>query len=87
MRQCYNPGMTAEPKSRRPLYDESRAVNGVIELSAEEAEAEFNAEAWDALGISGDEFRRRWERGEYADEDIEQVWRVASYLGGLAPAR
>ena len=77
--------MTAEPKSGRPTYDESRFVNGVIELTRDEFQREFEAEAWESLGISGDEFRRRWLAGEYADEDNEPVWRVAFYLGGLAP--
>jgi len=77
--------MAAEPNAPHPTYDASRYIDGVIELTLEEAEAELDAEAWDCLGISGDEFRRRWEAGEYRGQDDERIWRVAFYLGGLAP--
>ena len=70
--------MSAEPTYTNPV------VNGVVELTSEEVEREFDAEARRSLGISGAEFRQRWQAGEYADEDNERVWRVAFFLGGLS---
>ncbi len=37
----------------------------VISLSPEETRAFFDAKAQELLGISGDEFRRRWRAGYY----------------------
>ena len=71
--------MSAEPQFQNPV------VNGVVELTPEEVEREFDAEARRTLGMSGDEFRARWLRGEFADQDTGPVWRVAFYLGGLSP--
>jgi hypothetical protein len=71
--------MSAEPKYTNPV------VNGVVELTPEEVAREFDAEARRSLGISGEEFRRRWQAGEYAGQDNERVWRVAFFLGGLSP--
>ena len=36
-------------------------------LSDDEARAEFDAEARKRLGMSGEEFLRRWDAGEYRD--------------------
>lgn len=71
--------MSAEPQFQNPV------VNGVVELTPEEVEREFDAEARRTLGMSGEEFRTRWLNGEFADQDCGPVWRVAFYLGGLAP--
>lgn len=38
-----------------------------IELTAEEGRAEFERHAQELLGISGDEFVRRWNAGVYDD--------------------
>jgi hypothetical protein len=40
-------------------------VPGVRWLTDEEAHALFDKRAREALGISGDEFLRRWDAGEY----------------------
>lgn len=45
--------------------DETRP--GVRYLSPEEGRAQFNAAARKLLGISGEEFIRRWDSGEYDD--------------------
>jgi len=68
----------------RPLSDDATS-DGVVELTPEQVELAFEAESRASLGISAEEFRRRWQRGEYADQDTEAVWRVAFFLGGLAP--
>ena len=76
--------MSAEPTYTNPVID------GVVELTKEEWEREFDAEARESLGISGDEFRRRWEAGEYAGIDPDeqaQVWGLLFYVGGWAPER
>jgi hypothetical protein len=58
-------------------------------LSDEEARAEFEAQARSRLGISGDEFLRRWDAGEYRnvfdDEDHLGVLLVASLIPLVRP--
>jgi hypothetical protein len=71
--------MTARPRSDDSISE------SVVELTPEEVERAFDAESRASLGISAEEFRRRWQRGEYAGQDTEAVWRVAFFLGGLAP--
>jgi len=64
---------------------EDRAVDGVVELTEEEWAKLLDREARERLGISGAEFRQRWESGEWADIDPDEerdVWDVAFYLGG-----
>jgi len=41
------------------------ALPKVVELTAEETWADFSKLAWELLGISGEEFVRRWNAGEY----------------------
>ena len=43
-------------------------VPEVEELSAKQGAAPFDKAARRLLGISGDEFLLRWDRGDYADE-------------------
>lgn len=45
--------------------DEHQAIAGIQLLSAEEGVALFDREARTLLHISGAEFLRRWDRGEY----------------------
>lgn len=71
--------MTARPRS------DDLASEDVVELTPEQVELAFDAESRASLGIPAEEFRRRWQRGEYAGQDTEAVWRVAFFLGGLAP--
>ena len=76
--------MSAEPKYTNPVID------GVVELTAEEWEREFDSEARRTLGISAEEFRQRWEAGEYAGmdpDDDSRVWALSFYVGGWAPER
>lgn len=40
-------------------------IPGIIQLTAEEGRALFDRKAREALGISGEEFLRRWDAGEY----------------------
>lgn len=71
--------------SAQPEYDESRVVNGVIEVTAVENDHALDAAARRLLGISGAEFRRRWDAGEYANIDPDEdraAWDVAFYIAG-----
>lgn len=46
-------------------------------LSPEESLAMFDREAQHRLGITGEEFLRRWDAGEYRDiPDTPEGWRV-----------
>ena len=46
-------------------------VEGVKELTAEEARAHFDAQARRLLGMSGEEFLRRLDAGEF-DDQVDQ---------------
>lgn len=53
---------------RHPIEsDEHEAPEGVIYLSPEKARAFFEEEIERLLGMSGDEFLRRYDAGEYVD--------------------
>ncbi|MBA3416560.1 MAG: hypothetical protein H0U10_15170 [Chloroflexia bacterium] len=46
----------------------------VLEITADEAHAIFDRKARRLLGISGDEFVRRWEGGDYCgDEETDEA--------------
>ena len=54
-----------------PIVDETDLLPPVVELNFEESQAFFDKQAKERLGISGEEFLRRWHAGEYdeiADE-------------------
>ncbi len=62
-----------------------------VEISHEEAWRRFDARALELLGISGDEFTQRWDRGDYdegpEDRRVIDVWfamisRPATLPGG-----
>jgi hypothetical protein len=61
------------PTTRDTDFEEMVTVE---ELTAEEAEEVFDRVARSSLGISGEEFRRRWEAGEYANSDDMAVTRL-----------
>lgn len=57
-------------------------------LSDEEAREEFDAQARKWLGLSGEEFLRRWDAGEYRgleDDDPPNVLMVASLISLVRP--
>ena len=56
---------TTEAQNR--IDEEVCAVEGVRFLSREEGRAFFDEQARKLLGISGEEFLRRWDAGEYDD--------------------
>ena len=71
--------------SAKPEFDESRILNGVIEVTTEENELALDREARRRLGMSGAEFLRRWHAGEYKDIDPDEdraVWDVAFFVPG-----
>jgi hypothetical protein len=51
------------------------------ELNRDEARALLDAQAWRYLKMSGDEFQRAWEVGEFDDDpDRPEIMRVAMLL-------
>jgi hypothetical protein len=64
---------------------ESGTETEVRWLSDAEACAEFDGQARKWLGMSGDEFLRRWDEGEYRDTfDDEEHWGVLA-VASLMP--
>lgn len=60
---------------------QTRPKNGTLHVaSAQEARAIFDRAARRELGISGEEFLRKWEAGEFKDPDRPDVMRVAMLL-------
>ena len=48
-----------------PIVDETDLLPPVVELNFEESQAFFDDKARELLVISGEEFLRRWNAGEY----------------------
>jgi hypothetical protein len=48
----------------------------IVELSEEEGRALFDEQARKYMGMSGDEFLRKWDAGEIEDPDRSEVWTV-----------
>jgi len=67
----------------------TETVPAVRWLSDDEARAEFDAEARHWLGVSGEEFLRRWDAGEYRDvfddEEHPGVLMVATLIPWVRP--
>ncbi|WP_127501657.1 hypothetical protein [Actinoplanes solisilvae] len=55
-------------------------VPEVHEVSADEGAALFDKTARKLLGIPGDEFLARWDRGEYTDDERMAVTKVAMLI-------
>lgn len=68
--------------SARPTAISDSELPEVIDLTPEEAEELLDREAREFLGMSGEEFRRKWKSGDFADgyEDRD-VQRVSFLLG------
>jgi hypothetical protein len=65
------------PKHVAPS-DATAPADAGAEYSVEEGRAVFDAAARRHLGMSGDEFLRRWDAGEFADDpDRPEVIEVA----------
>jgi hypothetical protein len=67
----------------------SRAANEVRvdEMSAQEAVEAFDTICQRELGMSGAEFLRRWDEGEYRDVDVDQVDGLPDVVGAIALVR
>jgi hypothetical protein len=70
---------------RRPIERAKMAVAipnpEIHQLSQEEGFDLLDRQAMDTLGIDGDEFRRRWEAGEYgAEPDRPEIIRLVMLL-------
>ncbi len=70
------------PTNPNPNEDPLNDV-GVIELTPEQAWAEFDAEVRETLGISAMEFARRLDAGEYGDPDDDPtiMWLAFAFDG------
>jgi len=56
------------------------AAVGVVEASREEGQAILDRAAREVLNISGEEFLRRWDLGEYEGADDPAITRVAMLI-------
>jgi len=61
------------------------ALPPVVELSDEEARAFFDREARRLVGLSGDEFLRRYDRGDYAGIEEDEFGRRVVELEFVIP--
>lgn len=62
-----------------------QAIPEIIVLSDEEAHAAFDEAARRLVGMSGDEFIRRWDAGEFAEIADKPGNRHIMRLAGLIP--
>jgi len=76
---------------RHPIEsDDVESPEGVTYLTGEAARTFFDQEARRLVGISGDEFIRRYDAGAYAEiEDIPENWNIleAALLIGFGRAK
>ncbi|MDQ3695923.1 MAG: hypothetical protein M3464_20230 [Chloroflexota bacterium] len=71
--------MVAKPEYEQASDDivGEEIVPGVFKLNREEGRVEFDRQARMELGISGEEFLRRWDNGEYQPiPDTPDGWKV-----------
>jgi hypothetical protein len=73
------------PRRSRPIRVRRTAVPGVHVLTEEEAKDLFDQEALYSLGISGEEFLRRYDAGEYRDETDMDVYHKVNRLVMMLP--
>jgi hypothetical protein len=59
----------------------------IVELSGDEAADAFDQLARREMGISGAEFLRRWDVGEWTDEDFDDVHGLVDVWMGLPLVR
>ncbi|MFT4038675.1 MAG: hypothetical protein QM692_10885 [Thermomicrobiales bacterium] len=72
--------MAAEARVQEWPEDEYEVdeETGVVFLTEEQGRALFDRDARKALGISGEEFLRRWDAGEYTPiPDTPEGWPIA----------
>lgn len=76
--------MSSKVRTSDDIIDEVLAEFGseMVELTEEEAREAFDRTARFTLGMSGEEFLRRWDAGEWND-DIDQPGVMTMY--GLLP--
>lgn len=65
--------------SAAPASAEARLPE-IVEMTAGEAWADYDARARELLGVSAEEFERRWRNGDYDDpvrhESAVRVWMI-----------
>ncbi|MCC7365895.1 MAG: hypothetical protein IT303_16135 [Dehalococcoidia bacterium] len=67
--------MSAEPSLHHPP--------AVVALNPAETRELLDERARRSLGISGEEFERRWRAGEFAGaEERDDIWQLVFLLGG-----
>lgn len=75
---------------RHPIESDELGESGNFIMPPEEARAFFEREVRRLVGMSGDEFIRRYDAGEYAEiEDVPENWKIfeAAFLIGFGRAR
>ncbi|HEY7035708.1 MAG TPA: hypothetical protein VH482_30495 [Thermomicrobiales bacterium] len=73
------------PRRTRPILVRRTAGPRVRVLTEEEAKDLFDQEARYSLGISGEEFLRRYDAGEYRDETDMDVYHKINRLVMMMP--
>jgi hypothetical protein len=64
-------------------FSEDASLPPLLVLTIEDARRLLDAKAREYLGISGEEFERRWRAGEYLDQiERREIRRIAFYLPG-----
>ena len=71
------------------MSSRSRATDDaqVDTMSTQEAAEAFDVICQRGLGMSGAEFLRRWDEGQYRDVDVDQVDGLADVMGAIALVR
>jgi len=64
---CDEPNVTRWRKRVEAREVAREIAEGIVELSDDEGRAMFDAQCREHLGISGAEFLRRWDAGEYKE--------------------
>lgn len=78
--------MVARPDTTHDAFTESlKDIPGVHVVTREEGLAIFDRDARRALGISGEEFLRRWDAGEYQPVPDTVEGRAIGQLAMLIP--
>jgi hypothetical protein len=73
----------ADPDGNEGVHFEPYEIEGIYFPTREEAREIFDREAQKLLGISGDEFLRRWDSGEYGPIPDTPEGRKLGRMSGL----
>ena len=75
--------MSAASRSQPESAQDQPALPPLLVLTAEDARRLLDEKSLEYLGISGEEFERRWRAGEYLGQiERREIRRTAFYLPG-----